>query len=887
MITRRNLLIQGTGERDEADWAIHFQSDHRKCEKLERCNQGSHRKLAYLRARFFSPSRPINHRLVVALLYSCLVLLTCPLDAAPDEALSAPAIAGGLAIHVGSTDGLLETALTNFGRVLVHGLALSNETRDAARMTIASHGIYGLASVATWHDRRRLPYASNLANLLVADLDAMGKAAPTSDELERVVAPDGVLLLRRDGKWTRHTKTRPDEMDDWGHFDHSASGDGTSLDKLVNPVRQQQWVTSLQAIPDTGNPAGYEPGAGVRISGRYLVMEANERALSDKKSRGGRWALHARDAFNGVPLWTLPRESGMAHGRWALVAVDGVVYTWLTKAGDLQAIDIATGRILGTFAGTSIDKVGAHSEEACVRVEGEHMIVGVRERLLCFNTKDRTERWSFARAGNHTLAPVLDADRGRVYCLVSGPPVREGRAFRGRWPVSSTVKSVVALDLADGSVVWECEEIASVPVSKEKNGDPVMRNIGQLIPADEHLIAFGSKAISGGRAPFLGAIELATGKLANWSDEPFKSNYNIAGYNLIWRDGAAWFAGAFTNLWRYDPKSGQVERKLTMSWNQRCTRFAATPRWFMFGQAAYFDRDFGGEQVSVGRSGCALPNTPANGMTYFTPTACRCTTLVRGFQAMTGELPPIALPEGKRLVTRSAPPVIFDIDGALPDGLVAADWLKQQDVGARETAKIRFGELELTSIVQQHRIEARRDDKAVWNFVTGARISSPPVISGELAIFGSHDGWVYAVDRNGRLRWKYLVAPSARLICVNAQLENCWPVYGVTLFNGKVIASAGTHVELGGGVTVVALDPASGKPAWTKHLLKQPSLVPPGGKGAKVVSRSFMNSVPRIEDGQIVLGDGGPFRGEFKFAPGDSEAELNQRLNSLPPKQKR
>jgi hypothetical protein len=86
---------------------------------------------------------------------------------------------------------------------------------------------------------------------------------------------------------------------------------------------------------------------------------------------------------------------------------------------------------------------------------------------------------------------------------------------------------------------------------------------------------------------------------------------------------------------------------------------------------------------------------------------------------------------------------------------------------------------------------------------------------------------------------------------------------------------------------VVALDPASGKPAWTKHLLKQPSLVPPGGKGAKVVSRSFMNSVPRIEDGQIVLGDGGPFRGEFKFAPGDSEAELNQRLNSLPPKQKR
>jgi outer membrane protein assembly factor BamB len=195
-----------------------------------------------------------------------------------------------------------------------------------------------------------------------------------------------------------------------------------------------------------------------------------------------------------------------------------------------------------------------------------------------------------------------------------------------------------------------------------------------------------------------------------------------------------------------------------------------------------------------------------------------------------------------------------------------------------------MGALELVAITHQHRIEATREGKAEWSFLADGRISAPPVVIGELAVFGAHDGCVYAIGSDGRLRWKYLLAPCERMIGVNAQLESSWPVYGAAAMDGHVIASAGTHVELGGGVTVLALDPASGRVRWVKRLQKHPSEIPVGGKGANIVAYSFINSVPRIEGGEVVLGDGGRRGGEFRFAPDESEAALNARLNSPPRK---
>ncbi len=265
----------------------------------------------------------------------------------------------GLVLRLGTTDGQLEADLAGSGRVLVHGLALTDAARDQARTRIlgAANSRYGLASVATWSDRTRLPYATHLATVLIADLDALGGAAPARGELERVVAPGGALVLRAKGKWARATKPRPEEMDNWGHFDHGADGAGTSNDRLVEPVRQQQWLAELMPTPDAGNPAGYDPGAGIRVVGRYAIVDVNDRyGLPEGSRERETWVLQCRDAFNGLPLWSLPRQSVVARKRWALAVTDGGVFTWLKAGEPLTALDLATGAPLRTYAGAIATK---------------------------------------------------------------------------------------------------------------------------------------------------------------------------------------------------------------------------------------------------------------------------------------------------------------------------------------------------------------------------------------------------------------------------------------------------------------------------------------------------------------------------------------------------
>lgn len=797
-------------------------------------------------------------------------------------------IRGGLLVHVGVTDGQIEEVIARRRTFLVHGLALDDGSCERGRSAVIANGNYGLASVATWYDRRQLPYASNLATAVVVDLDAMGSAAPEPSDLLRIVAPEGALLVKMNGTWRVSRKPRPAAMDDWQHFDHGADGNPVSRDMLVAPVRQQQWITGVQSTPFEGNPAGYSPGGGVRIWGRYAILDVNNADDAQKPKERDTWVLQGRDAFNGVPLWTVHRAREVAGRRWSLVAANGEVYAWLERTGELTALDIASGKPLRTYSGTRCDTGDPHEETACVRIDGDNLVVGLRQRIVCFESSSGRQRWAVAKEGKLLLGPVVDRTAGKVYCLVARPG--GNREFGGRWPHNPNTEALLAVSLSDGHTLWECREVASRDV-EPKGGQRdrlVRRAPGQIVPAGGYVIVFGSCAISGGDSPYIGAVDARTGTVLHQTDEPFRPNYNVWGYNVLWRDGAAWFAGAFTNVWRYEPESGTVERVLTCSWNQRCTRFTATPYYFLFGQSAYFDRDLEGEQVCVARSGCAMGNIPANGMTYFTPNACGCITQLRGFQAMTSDPPPAPMDDARRLVRqtpRSATtPIAATSD--VPPGPVAGDWLKQWRAGMRRTAPINTDDMELVAVVHQHRLEARRDGKLVWQFVADGRISAPPVVVGGVAVVGAHDGCVYAIKMSdGLLQWKYLLAPSARYICVNGQLESSWPVYGVCLDPhepGSIIASAGTHVELAGGITVASLAAQTGAVKWKKSLTKPSNKVPPGGRDARIVGYSFINSVPRIANGQIVLGDGGRKGGYFAFRPTDSEAELNARLATPP-----
>ena len=286
-----------------------------------------------------------NSRKGFAFLLSCVWVALCTAAASqepPVDLLAKTHLGGGLVVHVGATDGRIETRLAEQGVYLVHGLALDDEA-CGRRAGIAAEGLYGLAAVAVWSDRRRLPYAANLTAAVICDVDGLGAAAPGNSELTRIVAPEGALLLKTGGRWQVTRKPRPAAMDDWGHFDHGADGNPVSQDLLVAPVRQQQWITGVQPNPFEGNPAGYAPGAGIRLWKRYAVVDVNDAYSAKGPNDRDTWVLQGRDAFSGIPLWTVPRDREVAQRRWSLVAAEGEVYAWLKRDGRLAALDIATG----------------------------------------------------------------------------------------------------------------------------------------------------------------------------------------------------------------------------------------------------------------------------------------------------------------------------------------------------------------------------------------------------------------------------------------------------------------------------------------------------------------------------------------------------------------
>jgi outer membrane protein assembly factor BamB len=83
-----------------------------------------------------------------------------------------------------------------------------------------------------------------------------------------------------------------------------------------------------------------------------------------------------------------------------------------------------------------------------------------------------------------------------------------------------------------------------------------------------------------------------------------------------------------------------------------------------------------------------------------------------------------------------------------------------------------------------------------WKYETGLGIASSPAVSGDLAVIGSKDGFLYAFDfHTGQLRWKTAV--------------------GEVVTAPPLIADGAICIQAGG---LFALDPVSGKTLWRAGL---------------------------------------------------------------------
>lgn len=765
-------------------------------------------------------------------------------QSAAREIIATSGVRGGLIVHVGCGDGRLTAALRAGPQFLVHGVDTDAALVAAARRRIAALGSYGSVAVDRW-DGTRLPYADNLANLVVAEEDSEGVAG----EAMRVLAPLGVLMTRKGADWEKRTKAWSEGIDEWSHYLHDADNNAVAHDTRVGPPRSLQWIGSPRWARHHDRLASMS--ALVTAGGRlFYIFDEGPTASVVLPSK---WALIARDAFNGVVLWKKPIEewqtrlwplkSGPAQLPRRLVATADTVFATLGIDVPVTALDAATGETLRSYEGTK----GA---EEILFSEGElFVLVDASPNLAKYADAAKVnDPWW---AGETKTVMALEAASGETLWRHEAGVVPLTLTVDDRRVLFHDGTRVVCLDRRDGNVLWESEPVGVV--------ERVMSFFAPTLLVQDGVVLFAGGEESGlvkstggaTKSDTLTALDASSGAVL-WTAEHPPSGYSSP-EDLFVIGGTVWFAGtsngglpgALTGL---DLRTGEVKSSYeaadveTYWFHHRCYRGKATDRYLMVSRTGieFIDPTTGHWDINHWvRGGCMYGIMPANGLLYAPAHACACypESKLFGFAALGAEAPspPQRVSDQPRLergpaysgpetrnpgpeTTAAWPTYRHDTQrsGATSEPVasdLAETW--KADVGGPLSAvTVAEGKVFVAAIDSHtvHALDASSGDR-VWSYVAGGRVDSPPTIHGGTALFGCADGWVYCLrTSDGELVWRYRAAPQDSRILAFEQLESRWPVHGSVLVrDGVVYAVAGRSLFLDGGMRLVRLDAATGE----------------------------------------------------------------------------
>jgi outer membrane protein assembly factor BamB len=750
-------------------------------------------------------------------------------------------VQGGFVVHLGAGTGELTAALRASAGFQVQGLEADAASVAVGRQRMLDAGQYGDVSLLNFSGRE-LPYIDNMVNLLIVD----GAHQVRQDELFRVLVPGGTLLTRQpDGGFQKSIKPRPENIDEWSHYLHDATGNAVAHDDVVGSPRHLQWVGSPRWSRHHDRMASMS--ALVSTNGRlFYIMDEGSRISIQLPSR---WKLIARDAFNGVILWKRdisnwqnhlwPLKSGPTQLSRRLVSTDREVYAPLSENGPLEALDAATGQTLRTYAGT----------------DGAEEVLHVNGTLFVVVRQGSGERDKYAPANGRV------GDQGKVaqeFFWNEEPRVVmafEAATGRQLWAKQTRIspltlaatpdrllfhdgESLTALQPGTGELLW-----ASTPVTRRRQ---FTFNFGPRLVIWEDVVLY-----AGGDGRMI-SVDAATGKQLWEADHP-NSGYQSP-QDLMVVDGLVWCApttsgkdtGVFTGR---DPRTGAVKKEFapdvdTYWFHHRCYIAKATDNFLIPSRTGVEFVDFEKEHWDIHhwvRGGCLYGVMPCNGLTYTPPHNCACYPEAKlfGFNALAPSAPTRPVPkdvseEGRH---ESGPAFGFPL-AAEKEFSGEDDWptfrhdgrrsgTSRQDVpaalssrwtmnlGGRLTSPVISEGLVFVARSDAHTLYALRqsDGSRAWSFTAGARIDSPPTIARGRAIFGGTDGWVYCLRADdGQLIWRYRAAPLDRRAMAFEQLESLWPVHGSVLVrNNEVWSVAGRSNFLDGGLRLLRLDLETGR----------------------------------------------------------------------------
>ncbi len=780
------------------------------------------------------------HFVINRLSFAFLLTLTVWSPAATPEESAARVLAeagtkGGFVVHLGCGDGTMTAALRKNDSFQVQGLDRDEAKVMAGRARLLSEKKYGEVMLETLTGKL-LPYIDNLVNLLVVeDLDGV-----SMDEVKRVLAPNGVALLKQGDGWEKIVKPRPTGMDEWTHYYYDAKGNAVSKDMIVAPPERLQWVgnprwsrhhdrmSSLSAQVSSGGRMFYIMDEGSRIS---ILLPS-------------KWTLTARDAFNGTVLWTKkipewnphmwPLKSGPTQLCRRLVAAGDKIYVTLGISAPVSCLDAATGEVIQEFAPTK----GA--EELLLVDQLLYTLVNPKDWSLedfapKLNTGDQKRvETEFNWDEQPRVLKAINVTTGAVAWEKTGKFAPLTMAVDGKSLVYHDGSKIVCLDAKSGQEKWATE--GSTRKLFEYNYGPRL-----LLTEKEVLYA-------GGDGEML-AFNAADGKKL-WEAPHSKSGYRspedlIVAQGLVWNapTTSGGMSGAFSGR---DLRTGEVKSEFppdidTYWFHHRCYIAKATERFILPSRTGIEFVDMEQKHWDINhwvRGACLYGVMPCNGLVYAGPHNCACYPEAKldGMNALapgTCSPHPAALPAAERTI--AGPAFGQPVSDISPD---AKDWPTYRHDNGRSghTDQNLLANMEkhweislpgplstlsaangmvFVSQVNAHTLYALDmvSGAEKWHFTAGGRVDSPPTFYKGRVIFGGMDGWVYCLRAtDGVLIWKFMAAPNFRRHMAFEQLESVWPVHGSVLVEkDQVQLVAGRSIFLDGGLRYYNLDPITGK----------------------------------------------------------------------------